>query len=123
MGCYAAVPQDSVYVIETCGKFNRVADPGFACVGVPGVCTVAGRVNLRTMQLTVSCETKTRDNVFLLIAIAVQYRVIRKSVYEAFYTLADPVKQIQTYVYDVVRAVVPKQNLDEVFGKYPQTPD
>eukprot|EP00922_Rhytidocystis_sp_ex-Travisia-forbesii_P029105 GHVS01042617.1.p1 GENE.GHVS01042617.1~~GHVS01042617.1.p1 ORF type:complete len:283 (+),score=27.14 GHVS01042617.1:103-951(+) len=120
MGCYVAVPQDSIYIVDTCGDFNRLAVPGFNCIGVPGICNVSGRVSMRIKQLVVHIETKTKDNVFVYFLVAIQYRVKRDKVYAAFYTLEDPVKQIQSYVFDVVRASVPKLNLDDVFASKDQ---
>eukprot|EP00921_Rhytidocystis_pertsovi_P008817 GHVQ01014335.1.p1 GENE.GHVQ01014335.1~~GHVQ01014335.1.p1 ORF type:complete len:284 (-),score=38.95 GHVQ01014335.1:255-1106(-) len=116
MGCFVAVPQDHVYLVETCGNFSNMAGPGFNCIGVPGICAVGGKVNMRISQIVVPVETKTNDNVFVMFLVAVQYQVKRDKVYEAFYTLQDPVKQIQSYVFDVVRASVPKLNLDDVFA-------
>ena len=62
-----------------------------------------------------TCETKTRDNVFVSIQLAVQFEVIRSKIYEAFYSLQNPITQINAYVFDVVRSTVPKMLLDEVF--------
>jgi regulator of protease activity HflC (stomatin/prohibitin superfamily) len=47
----------------------------------------------------------------------VQYKVIRDKVYDAFYKLDYPHDQITSYVFDVVRAEVPKMKLDDVFVK------
>ncbi|CEL98281.1 unnamed protein product [Vitrella brassicaformis CCMP3155] len=115
MGCVACVPQDSIYLVESCGKFHKEAVPGCNCVGVPLVCAVAGKVNMRVQQLDVAVETKTRDNVFVQMVVAVQFAVMRDKVYEAYYKLDNPVAQINSYVFDVVRSTVPKQFLDEVF--------
>lgn len=75
-----------------------------------------GRLSLRIQQLDVFCETKTKDNVFVQVAVAVQYRVISEGAYDAFYRLTDPKGQIQSYVFDVVRSTVPKMELDEAFA-------
>lgn len=64
----------------------------------------------------VICETKTKDNVFVQVRIAVQYRVLLESAYDAYYRLSDPRGQIQSYVFDVVRSTVPKMELDEAFA-------
>jgi regulator of protease activity HflC (stomatin/prohibitin superfamily) len=71
---------------------------------------------LRIQQLDVVCETKTKDNVFVQVAVAVQYRVLLESAYDAYYRLTDPRQQIQSYVFDVVRSTVPKLELDEAFA-------
>ena len=48
---------------------------------------------------------------------AVQFRVVEGSEADSYYKLQDHVEQIRSYVLDVVRAKVPKMNLDEVFEK------
>lgn len=70
---------------------------------------------MRVQQLNVACETKTKDNVFVTLVVSVQYQVVAESLYDAFYRLTDSEKQIRSYVFDVVRATVPKINLDDVF--------
>merc|ERR1712232_1335897 len=77
---------------------------------------MGGKLNLRIQQLDVSCETKTKDNVFVNVAVAVQFRVITESAYDAYYRLSDPRGQIQSYVFDVVRSTVPRMELDEAFA-------
>lgn len=62
-------------------------------------------------------ETKTKDDVFVKIKVSVQYLVLPEKVYDAFYKLDLPQDQITSYVFDVVRAEVPKLKLDYVFEK------
>jgi len=76
---------------------------------------VAGRLSLRVQQLDVRCETKTKDNVFVQVAVAVQYRVVTESAYDAWYRLTSPASQIQAYVFDVVRSTIPRMELDQAF--------
>jgi len=113
--CAEAIPNATVAVIERWGKFSRIAPAGFNwicyCLGED----IAGRVSLRVQQLNVDIETKTRDNVFVTLSVVVQYQVPPESVYDAHYRLTDPKAQIQAYIFDVVRAFVPKIELDEVF--------
>ena len=78
--------------------------------------SVAGTLSLRIQQIDVNCETKTRDNVFVNVSVAVQYRVITENAYDAYYRLSDPRGQIQSYVFDVVRSTVPRMELDEAFA-------
>jgi len=115
MGCWASVPQSSVGMVERFGKFRREAHPGLnplcCCLGE----AVHGYVSLRVQQLDVTCETKTKDNVFVDVVVSVQYQVSAQNTYDAYYKLTDPNTQIKAYVYDVVRASVPKIVLDEVF--------
>jgi regulator of protease activity HflC (stomatin/prohibitin superfamily) len=113
--CYTCVPQSTYSVIEQCGSYRRTAKPGFnwvlCCIGEG----VAGHISLRVQQLDVRCETKTKDNVFVVLTVSIQYQVIQESVYDAFYKLTDPHSQIKAYVFDVVRATVPRIELDNVF--------
>lgn len=109
------VDQSTVGITQACGKFDRILDPGCHCV--PWCCgvVVAGKVTLRVQQLDVRCETKTKDNVFVTVVASIQYMAIREHAEEAFYKLVNPREQIQAYVFDVVRASVPKMDLDRVF--------
>jgi regulator of protease activity HflC (stomatin/prohibitin superfamily) len=110
------VEQRTVAVVQRFGKFVREAGPGLQ-MKVPFFDHIAGRVNLRVQQLDVAIETKTEDNVFVKMIIAVQYQVLPDRVYDAFYKLDDSHRQIRSYVFDVVRAQVPKIKLDDVFEK------
>jgi regulator of protease activity HflC (stomatin/prohibitin superfamily) len=49
--------------------------------------------------------------------VSVQYYVLPEKVYDAFYKLDNAQRQITSYVFDVVRAQVPKIKLDDVFEK------
>ena len=82
---------------------------------IPIIDRIAGRVNLKIQQLDVIIETKTKDNVFVKLKVSVQFKVLQENVYEAFYKLEYPHDQITSYVFDVVRAEVPKLKLDDVF--------
>jgi regulator of protease activity HflC (stomatin/prohibitin superfamily) len=110
------VEQQTVAIVVRFGKFIRSAGPGLG-LKIPFVDFVTGRMSLRVLQLDVPVETKTKDNVFIKIAISVQYRVQPECIYDAFYRLSDPSVQITSFVFDVVRAQVPKLTLDDVFEK------
>ena len=87
MGCIYSIPNDRIAVVTNCGKFDRLAPPGLLCIPVPCVCSKAGDVSLRIQESYMTCETKTKDNVFVSIQLAVQFEVIRSKIYEAFYSL------------------------------------
>ena len=110
------IPERQAWVIQRLGKFNRISKPGFK-LKIPFIEVIASKENLRIQQLDVDVETKTLDDVFVILKISVQYRVIDEKVYEAFYELDDPHGQIASYIFDEVRAEVPKLGLDDVFGK------
>ena len=112
---YTCPSQGTVNIIEKCGAFSYVAKPGCHFLNCLTGDSVAGTVSLRTQMLTVACETKTQDSVFVVLRVAVQYAVILDKVYESFYKLSNPTAQIEAYVYDVVRSSVPKIKLDDVF--------
>lgn len=116
------VKQQSALVIQRFGKFARVAQPGLN-VRIPIIEVIAGQVNLRVQQLDVQVETKTEDNVFVHLTVAVQYFVKPEKVYEAFYKLDNFDLQITSFVFDVVRARVPKMKLDDVFEKKDEIAD
>lgn len=113
---FFTIQQRTSAIVQRLGRFVREAKPGLN-VKIPFIDSVAGRVNLRVQQLNVKIETKTEDNVFVQMVVAVQYFVLPDKVYDAFYKLADTEQQITSYVFDVVRAQVPKIKLDDVFAK------
>jgi len=118
-GCLpcATVSTGTVGLIERFGRFERIAEPGLNFL-VPCVCEcLPATVSMRLQQMEVTCETKTKDNVFVNMKIAVQYQVKddTESVKNAHYRLTNPAQQIESYVFDVVRSSVPKIDLDDVF--------
>ncbi len=115
-GIFFITEQQSKTIIQRLGKFNRIAQPGLS-LKWPLIENIAGRVNLRIKQLDVKVETKTQDNVFVLVIVSVQYFVDPNRVYEAFYKLVQPEAQITAFVFDVVRARVPLLTLDDLFEK------
>ena len=115
LGSFFTVNTAQVAVISRFGKFLRVADPGLNWK-VPYFDSVAGLVSLRVNQITLTMETKTKDNVFVTIPISVQNRVRPEKVYDAYYKLSDPVAQIKSYVEQVILGHVPGMTLDEVFA-------
>ncbi len=110
------VKQQTAAVIETFGRFSSIRQSGFQ-MKIPVVQRIAGRLSLKIQQLDVIVETKTLDDVFVKLKVSVQFKVIKDKVYDAFYKLDYPHDQITSYVFDVVRAEVPKMKLDDVFVK------
>tara|TARA_X000001036_G_scaffold417836_1_gene436157 strand:+ start:2778 stop:3722 length:945 start_codon:yes stop_codon:yes gene_type:complete len=110
------VKQQTAAIIERFGKYSSIRHSGLQ-IKIPIIDKIIGRISLRVLQLDVTVETKTSDNVFVKLKVSVQYKVIVTKVYEAFYKLDFPQDQITSYVFDVVRAVVPKMKLDDVFEK------
>lgn len=110
------VDEKTVYVIQRLGKFQRMAQAGLGII-IPFIDKKAGVLNLRVQQLDVDVETKTHDDVFVHVRVSVQFQVMPSKLHEAFYSLDNPRHQIASYVYDDVRAEVPKMELDDVFAK------
>ncbi|GAA4310180.1 SPFH domain-containing protein [Pontixanthobacter gangjinensis] len=110
------VKQQTSAIIERFGKFTSIRNSGLQ-LKIPVIDQVAGRINLKVQQLDVLVETKTKDNVFVKLKISVQFQVRKDNVYDAFYKLESPHDQITAYVFDVVRAEVPKMKLDDVFER------
>ncbi len=110
------VKQQTAVIIETFGRFTSVRNAGIQ-FKIPFIQRKAGIISLKIQQLDVIVETKTKDDVFVKLKISVQYVVLKNKVYEAFYKLEHPSDQITSYVFDVVRAEVPKMKLDDVFVK------
>lgn len=110
------VKQKTAAIIERFGKFQYFRNSGIH-FKIPVIDRIAGKINLKVQQLDVNVETKTKDNVFVRLKVSVQFRVMTDSVYDAFYKLESPRAQITSYVFDVVRAEVPKMKLDNVFER------
>ncbi|WP_373552090.1 SPFH domain-containing protein [Haliscomenobacter sp.] len=110
------VKQQTALVIERFGKFHSVRTAGLQ-FKIPFLDRTAGRLNLKIQQLDVVVETKTKDNVFVRLKVSVQFNVLSDSIYDAFYKLQNPTEQITAYVFDTVRAEVPKMRLDDVFER------
>jgi regulator of protease activity HflC (stomatin/prohibitin superfamily) len=116
MGTFFVVKQQSAALVERFGKFSGTRQSGLQ-LKIPLIDKVAGRLSLKIQQLDVVIETKTKDDVFVKLKVSVQYKVIKEKVYDAFYKLDYPHDQITSYVFDVVRAEVPKMKLDDVFER------
>lgn len=110
------VREASAAVIERFGKFQSIRSSGLSFI-IPFIDRKAATVNLRVQQLDVTVETKTLDNVFVNLQVSVQYQVRKEYVKEAYYSLDNAKNQIASYVFDDVRAEVPKLELDDVFAK------
>jgi len=110
------VKERTHYVIQRLGKFKRMASPGFGLI-IPFIDQKVGVINMRVQQLDVDVETKTHDDVFVHLRISVQYQVMNSKLWDAFYALENPRNQIASYIFDDVRAEVPKLELDDVFAK------
>ena len=110
------VKQQTFKSIERFGKFVRIANPGIN-IKIPFIEKASRPQSMRIRQLDVPVETKTEDNVFVSVSISVQYRILDEKQFDAFYRLDNAERQITAYVFDVVRARVPKLSLDDLFEK------
>ena len=122
MGCVLCISTGERGIIENCGKYENVATPGCHCL-IPCYQDLAGKISLRLQQLDAKVETKTKDNVFVTIAVTIQYIVLDGAVDKAFYRLENPVGQIQSYVFNSIRGQVPEYELDQIFQVRKQIAD
>lgn len=116
LSSFFVVRQQTAVIIERLGRFTGARGAGLH-FKIPIIDRVAGRVSLKIQQLDVLVETKTKDNVFVKLKVSVQFRIMEDIIFEAFYKLQNPTEQITAYVFDVVRAEVPKLKLDDVFER------
>ncbi|WP_294823562.1 SPFH domain-containing protein [uncultured Flavobacterium sp.] len=116
LSSFFTVKQQTSVIVERFGKFHSIRHAGLQ-LKIPIIDRIAGRVNLKIQQLDVIIETKTKENVFVKMKVSVQFKVIQEKVFDAFYKLEYPHDQITSYVFDVVRAEVPKLKLDDVFER------
>ncbi len=114
---FYTVQQETIAIIERFGKFHRTAEAGLHSRLPFGIDRVAERVPLRIQQNNIEIETKTKDNVFVHLNLAVQYKVDNTKVVDAYYKLSAPIAQIRSYVEDAIRSSLPKYTLDESFEK------
>src|ERR1700674_3047956 len=114
LGSFFTVETAQVAIVQRLGKFARVAGPGLNWK-TPYLEAVVRRLSMKVQQFDVQVETKTQDNVFVQIPVSIQYKIIPEGVEAAFYKLSDPVKQIESMVYNVVLGHVPKMKLDDTF--------
>lgn len=115
-GTFFTVKQQTTALIERFGKFVGTRQAGLQ-LKIPFIDRIAGRVSLKIQQLDVIVETKTKDDVFVQLKISVQFQILKEKVYSAFYKLQNPHEQITAFIFDTVRAEVPKMKLDDVFEK------
>lgn len=108
------VKSQTAAIIERLGKYNSTAHEGLN-FKLPFLDRIAVRRNLKIVQQDIEVETKTRDNVFVRTKVSVQYQIIRDKVHDSYYRLSDPIAQIESYIFDVVRSEIPKLSLDDVF--------
>lgn len=108
------VKQQTAVLVERLGRFQSVRHSGLQ-LKIPFIDRIAGRISLKIQQLDVMVETKTKDDVFVKLKVSVQFFILKESIYEAFYKLDNPHDQITSYVFDTIRAEVPKMKLDDVF--------
>ena len=116
LSTFFTVRQQTAVSIERFGKFESIRHSGLQ-MKIPIIDKIAARISLKIQQLDVIVETKTLDDVFVKIKVSVQFVVIKEKVYDAIYKLEYPHDQITSYVFDIVRAEVPKMKLDDVFVK------
>lgn len=115
--CVVVVRPDEVVAVETCGAFSGIRQPGCHVLGPDfgGTCFNYKTITMRVHEQEIRLETKTKDNVFVQVAVAVQVEPLREKAYEAIYKLDDPYNQVESFVADVVRGHLPKMDLDDVF--------
>lgn len=111
------VRQQSVAIVERFGRYQKTATSGIHIRLLFGIDKIAARVQLRLLQSEIIVETKTKDNVFVTLNVATQYRVNEQNVTDAYYKLMKPESQIKSYIEDALRSSVPKLTLDELFEK------
>ena len=111
------VRQQSVAIVERFGRYQKIATSGIHMRLPFGIDKIAARIQLRLLQSEIVVETKTKDNVFVMMNVATQYRVNEQNVTDAYYKLMRPEAQIKSYIEDALSSSVPKLTLDELFEK------
>lgn len=109
------IPQTHNATIERLGKFSRVITPGFHLI-IPGI-EQTRMINIQQQESDTDVQSKTQDDVFVDLKLAIQYRADPDAIKDAVYKLSNPIEQMESYIYDVVRSTIPKLPIDEVFSK------
>lgn len=115
LGSFFTVNTAQAAIVTRFGRFLRVAEAGLNWK-VPYIDSVAAMMSMRVNQITLTVETKTKDNVFVTIPISVQNHIRPEKVFDAYYKLSDPTAQIKSYVEQVILGHVPGMTLDDVFA-------
>ena len=110
------VRQQTAGIVERLGKYRKTLQPGFHVI-IPIIDHVAAKIPLRVIQDEIVVETKTKDNVFCQLSVAVQYRVDPNQIERSYYELQSPSAQIKSYIQDAIRSAVPKLTLDDAFER------
>lgn len=112
-GCCICVRQSDVAIIENCGRYDRLAAPGFHCIKC--CCETQHTISLRLQELDVTFESKTMDNVFVKVVVTVQFQVLPGAIDVAFYSMENPRFQISAYVRHFLRAEIPSHSIEELY--------
>jgi regulator of protease activity HflC (stomatin/prohibitin superfamily) len=112
--CYVCVSEMDRGLVEKLGEFDRVLEPGCSCL-VPCTEQVSGMISLKCRAIPLRVDTKTKDNVLVVVACAVHYEVMEDRVRDAYYRFSNPSGQISSYAGNVIRGEVPKMTIDELF--------
>ena len=113
---YIIVEERTARVVQRLGQFKSVLRPGLHFL-VPFIEKASKPIDLRIRQVDVQIETKTKDNVFVQLLVSVHLQIREDLIQDAYYKLSDPISQLSSYIYDDVRAEVPKMSLDDVFAR------
>jgi len=114
---FFVVQQQEIGIVERLGKFNRIKRAGFH-LKIPIIERIK-KQSLKVQQLNVNVESKTSDNVFVTVQVSVQYKVPDDDdkIYKSVYELTEPEEQMKSYIFDIVRAEVPRLSIDEIFNE------
>lgn len=113
--CFTCIRTSEYGVLQRFGKFERMLHPGFHFMKWP-MEREAGRISMRIRQLDLNCETKSKDHVFLRVHVSIQFQANSTHLFESFYSLTSPTRQLTTHTHDVIRSSLPQLNLDDIFS-------
>jgi hypothetical protein len=74
MGCCVCVQESQVGFIESFGEFHSVAYSGATCLNCISQ-SLVGTLSLKVEQHKIDVETRSKDNVFIRVSLAVQMKV------------------------------------------------
>lgn len=107
------IPTSCSGLLETFNKFNRILHPGINFY-IPFIQDIR-IIDNKLKQESFNFEVKTKDNAFTELVVDVQVRIKPEDSARATYSLSEPIKQIDSYIENILRSEVPKINLEQLY--------
>ncbi len=112
--CFGCISSSNIGIIERFGRFYKIAEPGLF-FKLPIVDNLKYEMDMRKSQMIITVDTKTSDNVFCKVIVAVIYSVKQDGIYHAVYGYDNFKQLVDSYVQNEIRSELTRLTLDESF--------